>query len=160
MTSPDTSHLPPGVDTKDAAAHAAAQDAAEIDFLDLLPAAVAKKLGKAKIETLDDLKQTTQAKLSAIPRMGKKSIADVVELAKKHDIDIPKGTVKKKAKAAPKNGSNENGLSVTVTVALAGNGIDMQLCEGTVSVKKGATLYDSAMKALEHTQKVAAGLPD
>tara|TARA_Y100000310_G_C20222448_1_gene596357 strand:+ start:26 stop:502 length:477 start_codon:yes stop_codon:yes gene_type:complete len=154
---PDTSHLPPG-----AAADAADADAVDdpgVTITDLLPAPIAKKLSKAGIETVDDLSKTTQAKLSAIPRFGKTSLSAVLALAEDNNVTIPKGVVKKAPKKAA-NGSSTNGLTVEVTVALVGEGVNLQLCASSYKPKKGASLYDSATKALEHTKKVAVGLPD
>ena len=156
---PDTSHLPPGASTTDGGKPNSKPDADAVTIIDLLPAPIAKKLSKAGIETVNDLSKTTQVKLSAIPRFGKTSLKAVLALAEDNNVTIPKG-IKKPKKAAATNGSNGKGLSISVTVALVGDGVDMVLCTGSYKPKKGASLYDSAMKALEHTKKVAVGLPD
>lgn len=151
----DTSHLPPGVTTT--------FDADEVTIIDLLPAAIAKKLSKAGINNLEDLAKTTQAKLSQIPRFGKTSMQAVLTLAEDNNVDIPKGkkVVKKTAAATTtvKSGNGNGSLCISVTVALTGDGINMQLCDSTIGVKKGASLQDSALRALEHAKKIVEGLP-
>lgn len=158
------SHLPPGSpEENDLLPDLNTDTDLDIDFIDLLPNAVAKKLQGAALLSLQDLKGVTQLDLAQIPKMGKTSILKIVSLAAEHGVTIEKGKAPKKATpvkiAAKKSNGSSQGLQIKVVAYLVGAGTDMVLCEGYQKVKNGATLQDSVCDALENTAKVANKLP-